>query len=174
MKFTIEKSIEIIERTPKVLLTLLKDLSSEWTEFNEGENTWTAKEIIAHLIICEQTDWIPRARIILSDGIDKAFVPLDMAAHFELATNNSLDQLLMDFQSLRMQSIGELLGYNLSDDDYTRTAMHPKIGEVNLAQLIATWVTHDLAHIAQIARVIAKQNAALVGPFKDFLKILNQ
>ncbi|MEO7175553.1 MAG: DinB family protein [Saprospiraceae bacterium] len=172
MQFSLNKSLEILERTPSVLSTFLKDLSPEWTETTEGEDTWTAKEVLAHLIICEQTDWIPRFRVILSDDSDKVFAPIDMQAHFILANNNTMVQLLSQFEAERKQGIAELLSYDLHDNDYTKTAIHPKLGEVSLQQLVATWVTHDLTHIAQITRVIAKQNADLVGPFREYLSVL--
>ena len=155
MNFSLDKSIEVLQNTPHFTSALLQNLSPDWTTKNEGESTWNAKEVLAHLIVCEETDWIPRARIILSESSSKTFTPIDMEAHFAIAKNNTLEELLKEFKKLRKQSIIELLGYNLNENDYKRTAIHPKIGEVNLQQLIATWVTHDLTHIAQIVRVIA-------------------
>ena len=172
MKFSINKSLEILQNTPNVMTSLLHNLSDEWTTNNEGENTWTAKEVLAHLILCEQTDWLPRAKIILSNNDHKIFEPLDMVAHFEIAKNNSLKDLINEFKRLREIGINEIKSFNLQDTDFNKTANHPVIGEVNLQQIFSTWVTHDLTHIAQIARVIAKQNKENVGAFATFLTIL--
>lgn len=172
MKFTLSKSLEIIEKTPNILSAMLSGLSEEWINGNEGENTWTAKEVVAHLIFCENTDWMPRVRIMLSDNANKTLERIDMTAHFEIAKSNSLETLLNEFKTLRENSIAELKNFNLQNADYTKSAFHPKIFEVNLQQLIATWVTHDLSHITQIARVLAKQYKNEVGAFAAYLKIL--
>lgn len=173
MKFSLNKSLEILEGTPDILSAMLNSLSEEWILENEGENTWSAKEILAHLIICEKTNWLIRAKIILSDSPDRTLVPIDMMGHFELSKNSLLHDLLREFKQLREGNIKELKNLHLGENDFKKTATHPKLGEVNLQQLLATWVTHDLNHIAQISRVIAKQNKENVGPFIAFLKILN-
>lgn len=166
------KSLEVLQNTPQVLSAMLSNLSEGWTTTNEGENTWSTKEVVAHLIICEKTSWLVRAKIILSDTPHKTFAPIDMAAHFELSKNNSMQDLLKEFSRLRKNAIKELTSFKLEEAGMVKTAIHPKLGEVNLKQLIATWVTHDLAHIAQISRVMAKQNKENVGPFETFLRIL--
>ncbi|MFY9309165.1 MAG: DinB family protein [Bacteroidia bacterium] len=172
MTFTLNKQLEILEKTPEVISILLYDLSNDWTMSNEGGNTWTAKEVVAHLIDCEKTNWIPRVRIVLSDKRDKTFIGINMTAHFEISKNNSLHDMLNQFKHLRKNGIEELKAYNLQEKDFEKTANHPAIGEVNLQQLISTWTSHDLTHIAQIARVIAKQNKPLVGRFIEYLNIL--
>jgi uncharacterized damage-inducible protein DinB len=172
MNFSLDRSLEILENTPRVLSSMLNNLSEDWTTTNEGENTWSPKEVIAHLIVCEKTNWIIRAKLILSDSPDKTFIPIDMVAHFKLSKNNSLQELLKEFSQLRENAIKELTRVKLEEADFMKTAIHPKLGEVNLQQVIATWVTHDLAHITQISRVMAKQNKENVGPFETFLRIL--
>ncbi|MBS0647558.1 MAG: DinB family protein [Verrucomicrobia bacterium] len=172
MQFTLSKSLEIIERTPNVLNTMLSDLSEEWINGNEGENTWTAKEVVAHLIVCEKTDWLPRVKIMLSNNENKTLERIDMTAHFEMAKNNSLESLLNEFKALRENSITELNDFNLQSFDFLKTAYHPQILDVNLQQLIAIWVTHDLSHIVQVSRILAKQYRNEVGAFKEYLKIL--
>ncbi|MGN7786870.1 DinB family protein [Niabella sp. 22666] len=172
MKFTLSKSLEIIERTPGVIYAMLSGLSDEWVTGNEGDNTWNAKEVVAHLIICEKTNWLVRAKIMLSNDANKNLEPIDMATHFELAKNNSLETLLHDFKILREESVAALKNFNLQQDDFIKTAFHPKIFEVNLQQLIATWVTHDLSHLTQISRTMAQQYKSEVGPFAAYLKIL--
>lgn len=164
--------MEILENTPSVISALLNNLSDEWTIFNEGENTWTAKEVVAHLIVCEESDWLPRTKIIISDNQDKTFLPVDMIAHFAIASNKPLQDLILDFQQLRESTLNEIKTLNLQDTDFNKSGIHPKLGEINLQQLIAAWVTHDLTHIAQISRVMAKQNKENVGAFATFLSIL--
>ncbi len=163
---------QVLDNTPSVISALLNNLSEDWTTKNEGENTWTAKEVVAHLIVCEETNWLVRAKIILSENLKPPFVPIDMVAHVKMAQGTSLEDLLKKFRELRENSIKEVKSFNLWEIDLTKTAIHPVLGEVSLQQLFATWATHDLTHIAQIARVIAKQNRDDVGPFITYLNIL--
>ncbi|MCH5687321.1 hypothetical protein LWM68_25505 [Niabella sp. W65] len=107
MKFTLLKSLEIIERTPGIIYAMLWGLSNEWVTGNEGDNTWNVK-VVAHLIICEKTNWLARVKIILSNDADKNLEPIDMTTHFELAKNNSLETLLHDFKMLREESVTAL------------------------------------------------------------------
>lgn len=172
MKFSLDKYLEILESTPNVISALLQNRSDEWTNGNEGENTWTAKEVLAHLIVCEETDWLPRIKIIL-DSSETMFSPIDMQAHFAIAQQYSLNELLFQFSAHRKKGIEELKEINLQENDFLKTGTHPVAGKIALQELIATWATHDLTHIAQIARVMAKQNRSSVGNFKQFLKILN-
>lgn len=173
MGFTIEKSIEILERTPDVLNTLLKNISADWTSNNEGGETWSAYDIIGHLIHGEKTDWIPRAEIILSEKSDKTFVPFDRFAQFKDSEGKSLAQLLDEFKMLRAKNIEHLRSKNLTEKNLEEKGIHPAFGEVTLSQLLSTWVVHDLNHIAQISRVMAKQYKAEVGPWIEYLRILN-
>ncbi|MFQ3575997.1 MAG: DinB family protein, partial [Cytophagales bacterium] len=161
MKFSLDKSLEILKSTPNVISVMLQNLSDEWTNGNEGENTWTAKEVVAHLIVCEETDWLPRIKIILNSP-ETVFSPIDMQAHFEIAKNNELQTLLNVFKEHREMCLNQLKSFELSESDFLKTGIHPKCGEVTLQQVLSTWVAHDMSHIAQIARIIAKQNSELV------------
>lgn len=172
MTLDFNKWAEVLNNTPGVLLALFHDLSDDWVSRNEGESTWTAKEVLAHLIVCEETNWLPRAKIILADNEHKLLNPINMEAHFALAQNNSVQQLLVQFQELRTHSIAYLKGCNLDEEDLAKAAIHPVTGEVTLGQIIATWLSHDMTHISQIARIIAKQNKNLVGSFERYLSIL--
>ena len=174
MEFSLERLLEILRNTPAILTALFRDLNYDWTMSNEGANSWTPKEVVAHLIICEQINWLPRIRLILLDGAERSLAPIDMSAHFEIAGNTGLPDLLHLFGQLRTRSIGELESFHLQEADFFRTANHPVIGEVNLSQLVATWATHDLAHTAQIARTMARQSKDLVGPFKHFIPSLHK
>jgi uncharacterized damage-inducible protein DinB len=167
--FSIKKSIEILERTPKVLINMLEGLSVEWTNQNEGPKTWTVFDVVGHLIHGEKTDWLPRTELILSIDYKKKFQPF---AQFEVSKGKTLHVLLNEFQSIRRISIEKLNNLNISEDDLIKTGIHPSFGEVSLAQLLATWVVHDLDHIAQIARIMAKQYKDDVGPWVEYLKIL--
>jgi uncharacterized damage-inducible protein DinB len=171
MKFDIKKMLPVIQNTPNVLNAILSNLTHEWTNNNEGENTWTVKEVVAHLIVCEETNWMPRIKTIRYHP-QSTFTPIDMQAHFKLAQHHSLPELLFQFSALRKKGVKELQEMNLNESDLLLKGMHPILGEVKLYELVATWATHDLAHIAQIARIMARQNHESVGSFKQYLNIL--
>ena len=172
MKFDLEKAIEVLERTPGVLSSLLDSLSADWTSSNEGGESWSAYDVVGHLIHGEKTDWIPRVDIILSPGADKHFQPFDRFAQMGESGKKTLRQLLQEFSNLRKSNIERLRAMDISDEDLAKTGIHPAFGEVTLAQLLATWVAHDLNHIGQIVRVMAKQYKAEVGPWVEYLRIM--
>jgi uncharacterized damage-inducible protein DinB len=172
MNFSLEKSIEILERTPDVLNTMIENISAEWTSNNEGGETWSVYDIVGHLIHGEKTDWIPRAEIILSNKPDRTFKPFDRFAQFNESKGKSLTQLLIEFKELRQKNIENLQSKELSNNDLEDKGIHPEFGEVTLSQLLSTWVVHDLNHIAQISRVMAKQYKEDVGPWIKYLRIL--
>ena len=172
MKFDVEKSLEILERTPDVLITMLRDISADWTSVNESGDSWSVYDIIGHLIHGEKTDWVPRIDIILSENTDKKFTPFDRFAQFEDSKGKNLDQLLEEFKLLRERNVEQLRSKDISDKDLSQTGIHPAFGDVTLKQLLSTWVVHDLNHIAQISRVMANQYKEEVGPWTAYLKIL--
>ncbi|RIA08330.1 DinB family protein [Flavobacteriaceae bacterium MAR_2010_72] len=173
MKFSIQHTLEVLEKTPNVLHTLLLNLSVDWIICNEGENTWSAFDIVGHLIHGEKTDWIPRMQIILSDSQNKTFETFDRFAQFENSKGKTLLELLNEFSELRQQNLTYLKSLNLTEDQWDLEGTHPELGTVTLKQLLATWVVHDLTHIAQLSRVMAKQYKNEVGPWKAFLPLLN-
>ena len=174
MNFTIEKSVEILERTPGVLISLLQNISPDWTSGNEGGESWSVFDIIGHLIHGEKTDWIPRAAIILSDSPDKKFHTFDRLAQFEDSKGKTLQELLVEFKQLRRKNIDYLHSLKLTGQQLEERGTHPAFGEVSLLQLLATWVVHDLNHIAQISRVMARQYKNEVGPWVAYLRILQE
>lgn len=174
MNFSLQRSLEILQRTPATLSALLSGLSTEWTEKNEGGDTWSVYDVIGHLIHGDRTDWVERTKIILSDGGDKNFPPFDRFAQFDESKGKTLSQLLEEFSEVRQASIEKLRSLRITEEDWSKTGRHPKFGEVTLAQLLSTWVAHDLDHIYQIARIMAKQYAGDVGPWVEYLKILRQ
>lgn len=151
---------------------MLQNVSTDWTSNNEGGETWSAYDIIGHLIHAEKTDWIPRMEIILSSKPDKKFEPFDRLAQFEESKGKSLTQLLDEFKNLRQTNIGFLRSKKLTDKDFKEIGIHPAFGEITLSQLLATWTVHDLNHIAQISRVMAKHYKTDVGPWVEYLRIL--
>ena len=171
-KFSVQKSLEILQRTPEVLILLLENLSDDWIFSNEGENTWSPYDVIGHLIHGEKTDWIPRLNQILFDD-NKHFVPFNRIAQFQDSQGKSLQTLLNTFKELRAKNIQYLLSLNLSEKELHLTGIHPEFGEVTAKQLLATWAVHDLGHIAQISRVMAKQYKDEVGPWTAYISILN-
>lgn len=171
MNFNLQQATLILERTPAVLETLLKGLPDEFIFCNEGENTFSPFEVMGHLIHGEKTDWMTRTEIILNDG-DKHFAVYDRFAQYEESKGKSLDDLLSEFKKLRKENLGKLKNYSVSSEELKLTGIHPKFGEVTLHQLLATWVTHDLAHIAQICRVMAKHYKEDAGPWVEYMRIL--
>lgn len=174
MEYQLEKAIEVLERTPRVLRSLLSNLSEEWSSGNEGKDTWSAYDIVGHLIHGERTDWITRIKIILSDGPDKLFPRFDRFAQFRESEGKSLPQLLDEFEQLRAENLRAFRGFKLTTGDLQREAIHPTFGKVTLSQLLSTWVVHDLNHLAQIERVMAKQYMEAVGPWVEFLPLLTR
>jgi hypothetical protein len=174
MEFKLSEGVAVIERTPSVLRAMLGGLSPEWTERDEGPETWSPFVIVGHLIHGERTDWISRAQIILAQGSDRRFTPYDRLAQFHESAGKSLDALLDEFASLRRQNLAVLADWRLTADQLELTGEHPEFGQVTLHQLLATWVTHDLGHIAQIARVMAKQYRTAIGPWRAYLPIVDR
>jgi hypothetical protein len=172
MKFNIQQSIALLERTPKVLRAMLSGLSEEWTHGNEGDNTWTPYDVVGHLVHGERTDWIPRTFIIMNDSDQKTFAPYDRFAQFEESQGKSMEQLLDEFDSLRTANLEQLEGFGLMDSDMNRQGIHPSLGPVTLKNLLSAWVVHDQGHIAQISRVLAKQYKEEVGPWTRYMTIL--
>lgn len=172
MNFSVTRSIEILERTPYVLEVLLRDLSPFWTDQNEGPDTWSPYDVIGHLIHGDRTDYINRLQIIMSNSDQRQFTPFDRFAQFRESQGKSLAELLTEFKTVRSANVAILRSLNLSDDDLKKTGIHPVFGEVTLAQLLSTWTVHDLDHISQISRVMAKQYHDDVGPWVAYLRIL--
>lgn len=172
-KFSLEKAIEILDQTPDTLYSLLGSLSDEWIYKNEGEDTWSPYDVVGHLIHGERTDWVSRLNIILFDDI-KTFAPFDRFAQFKNSKGKTLQHLLLEFKVIRTENIDYVTSLNLSEKDWDKEGVHPEFGTVTLSQLLATWVTHDLGHIAQISRVMAKQYKNEVGPWTNYISILNQ
>ena len=174
MRFDLDASIEILERTPAVLAAWLPGLSDGWLRGTEGPDTWSPFDVVGHLIDGEESDWMVRARIILDHGPSMPFTPFDRFRHLRERGSEDLESRLARFTALRIQNLADLRALELTDDDLARTGTHPEFGEVTLAQLIATWATHDLSHLAQIARVMARQYADAVGPWADYLSVLRR
>ena len=172
MKYKLEEAVTILSKTPKLLHLLLEGLDEEWLKSNEGPDTWSPFDILGHLIHGENTDWIPRARIILSDRKDKTFEPFDRFAQFEISKDKTILELLDRFEDLRQANIEKLKSWDLTEEQLRLIGLHPELGEVTLKQLLATWMVHDLTHIRQIVSVMAKQQTENVGPWKEYLSIL--
>src|SRR4051812_27228736 len=159
----------VLERTPQTLRALLAGLPAEWTEATEGPETWSPYVIVGHLIHGERTDWIPRARIILAQGPQRRFTPYDRFAQFHESEGKSLADLLDEFARLRAENVGTLAEWRLTEMQLELQGEHPEFGPVTLRQLLSTWVAHDLGHVAQAARVMAKQYRDAVGPWRAYL-----
>lgn len=172
MKYNIDKAIEILERTPQVLNDLLLNLSNEWTSGNEGPNTWSPFDVVGHLIHGEKTDWIPRTKIILKYGLERPFEPFDRFAQYEVSKGKTMNELLTEFEDLRKENIEEFNSLPIQKN-LDKKGKHPELGEVTLRNLLSSWVVHDLGHISQITRAMAKQYTQEVGIWTQYMGILN-
>lgn len=173
MQLNLQDAIALLTRTPATLNAFLRDLPETWTLRNEGEKTWSAFDIVGHLIHGERTDWMPRAKMILQFGESKAFEPFDRLAQERESKGKSLPQLLDEFARLRSENLNELRALNLKPEDLARRGQHPELGVVTLSQLLATWAAHDLTHLHQISRVMAHQYREAVGPWSAYLGVLH-
>jgi len=173
MKFDLEKSLEVLERTPTVIRVLLSAASKEWVMNNEGAETFSPYDVVGHLIQGEKTDWPERIKVILQYGTAKTFVPYDRFAMFTESIGKSTEELVDEFDQLRKVNIEWLRSLNLSETDFMKKGNHPTFGEVTLAQLVATWVVHDLTHLSQITRVMAKQYKEEIGPWVQFFRLMS-
>jgi hypothetical protein len=174
MNFDLDHGIAILERTPGVLEALLTDLPDAWTMGNEGPETWSPFDNVGHLIDGELTDWMQRLRIILAQGADRRFEPFDRFRHLERNKGRPLRDLLAEFRQLREKNLADLRALPLGEAQFQLTGVHPAFGSVTARQLLATWVAHDLGHIAQIARVMARQYFAAVGPWEQYLPVMHR
>lgn len=174
MDVQLTHAVEILERTPGTLRSLLEGLSGTWISTNEGPETWNPYDVIGHLIHGEETDWIPRLKIILEHGESKTFTPFDRFAFFKKSKGKSLHELLETFEKLRKENLRALEELALQPHHFDLKGTHPEFGTVTLGQLLATWVVHDLGHIAQVVRTMAKQYQNAAGPWKAYLSILKR
>jgi hypothetical protein len=172
MAFSLTTGPAILSRTPSVVAALVRDLPESWTHRNEGPDTWNVFDVLGHLVHGEETDWIPRARVILQHGEARAFEPFDRFAQFGASKGKTLAQLVDEFAALRARSLSHLEDFHLTPSDLDRAGRHPELGAVTLGQLLSTWLAHDLDHIAQIARVMAKSHGDDVGPWRAYLRVL--
>lgn len=173
MHFDLAIGVAVLERTPATLRALLAGLQDDWTTATEGPETWSPYDVVGHLIHGERTDWIARAEIILAQGANRRFAPFDRFAQFRESQGKTLVQLLDEFAQLRAANLGILAGWKLTDAQLALEGEHPELGPVTLRNLLATWVAHDLNHVGQIARVMAKQYRDAVGPWRQYLPIMD-
>lgn len=172
MKFQLEQAIEILAQTPATIKSLLENLSDEWILTEENRDDWNAFDIVGHLIHADETDWIPRAEVILAQGENPTFDAFDRYGQFEKSKGKTLPELFDEFAEIRKQCIDNLRQMNLDEDKLKLKGIHPELGEVTLENLLATWVVHDLTHIRQIVTSMAKKYSENVGVWKEYLSIL--
>jgi len=174
MDYQYEDAVEILRRTPVTLTALLRGLPEAWTTSTAGPDTWSAYDIVGHLLHGDETDWIARARIILEHGEQRPFDSFNRTAMFDKYQGHTLDQLLAAFAEIRAHNLAALNELRITPERLTRTGAHPALGTVTLSQLLATWVVHDLNHIGQIVEVMSRQYAEAVGPWSAYLAILTR
>lgn len=174
MNFDLPAGMAVLERTPVVLRALLSGLPDGWVTATEGPETWSPYDVVGHLIHGERTDWIARAEIILTQGENRRFTPFDRFAQFTESKGKSLGDLLDEFAELRAGNLAQVWSWQLTDAQMSLEGEHPSLGTVTLRNLLATWVAHDLSHVGQIARVMAKQYREEVGPWREYLPIMDR
>jgi uncharacterized damage-inducible protein DinB len=174
VNLSFDDALPMLRRTPSVLRAWLSELPESWTMTNEGPETWSPFDIVGHLIHGERTDWIPRLELLLAHGDSRPFIPFDRFAQFEASRGKSLAELLDTFAELRNSNLARLQSLRLTEQDFARRGRHPELGPVNLGQLLATWVAHDLNHLGQIARVMGRQYTDAVGPWLEYLPLLHR
>jgi len=172
VEFKLDEALEVLERTPTTVRALLDDVSRRWERGTEGPDTFSPFDNVGHLVDGEETDWMVRARIILAQGQNRRFEPYDRFRHKRRSANKTLELLLEEFATLRAENLKTLRSWNLTEEQLELCGEHPSLGPVTLRQLLAAWVVHDLGHIAQVARVMAKQYRAEVGPWVQYLPVL--
>lgn len=174
MDFDLERGTEILERTPPVLSTWLEGMPPEWLDSDEGPGTWSPRIVVGHLVHGERTDWISRARLIVEQAADRRFRPFDRFAQFRESPDRPIADLLVEFATLRTANLAVLRGWRLTEEQLGWRGIHPEFGEVTLRQLLATWVAHDLGHLTQIARTMARQYREAIGPWRAYLSVMRQ
>jgi hypothetical protein len=174
LAFDVPTGIAVLRRTPATLRAMLDGLPSAWIHADEGERTWSPYVVVGHLLHCEHVDWIPRARIILEQRGDRRFTPVDRFAQLRASEGKSPRDLLDEFAAARAESLATLESWRLDDAQLALEGVHPEFGAVTLRQLLATWVAHDLGHVAQVARVMAKQYRDAVGPWRAYLPVMDR
>ena len=168
----LEECQSILCRTPATLDALLRGLPEVWTEATEGPDTWSPYVVVGHLVHGERADWIPRLSIILEHGPKRPFDPFDREAQFRESAGKSLAELLDEFATLRRENLDRLRALDLQPAHLDLPGTHPSLGAVTVRQLLATWTAHDLAHILQVSRVMAKRYREEVGPWAEYLSVM--
>ena len=174
MDFDLQEGTAVLERTPAVLRAMLAGMPQSWLDATEGPETWSPYDVVGHLIHGERTDWIPRAELILAQGPNRRFTPFDRFAQFRESEGKSLAVLLDEFEQLRRASLKTLARWRLTDAQLALEGEHPEFGTVTLRQLLATWVAHDLGHLVQCNRVMARQYRDAVGPWRKYLSVMDR
>lgn len=174
MNFDLDAQVPVLQRTPHLLRAMLDGLPDEWIHADEGAGTWSPFAVVGHLVHGERTNWIPRARVILEHGPARTFPPFDREAQFRDSAGKTITGLLDELAALRTANLATLAGWRLDERQLRLEGSHPEFGRVTLGQLLATWVVHDLSHVAQVARVMAHQYRDAVGPWRAYLRVLDR
>ncbi|MBL0937828.1 MAG: DinB family protein [Gemmatimonadaceae bacterium] len=174
MAFDLAQGVAVLERTPAVLDMWLRDLPEPWVHGTEGLDTWSPHQVVGHLLHGERTDWMTRIRIIVEQAGDRHFAPFDREAMLRDHADTPTNELLRAFREARADNLALLSAYGIRPSHFSLTGVHPRFGDVTLGQLLATWVAHDLSHLTQISRTMAKQYRDAVGPWREFLSVMDR
>ncbi|WP_158788538.1 DinB family protein [Granulicella sp. L46] len=173
MQFQLDQSIEVLASTPSVLDALLRGKSSAWLNCRKSPDAFSPIDVLGHLMLADETDWLPRVRMILAGHTHTPFEPFDRFDFQRLIAGKSIDSLLNDFATLRSQSLQTLTSLHITEEQLDLPGTHPEFGPVTLRNLLATWVVHDLGHIQQIVKTMSNEYREAVGPWRAYLSILH-
>ena len=166
MQFKLDQGIEVLARTPAVLSALLRGKSEAWLNARKTADSFSPMD-------GEMTDWIQRVRIILEHRDTLAFEPFDRFAFQDLIAGKTVEELLDEFAELRRRSLRALEELGVGEEQFALPGRHPEFGSVTLGNLLATWVVHDLGHIAQVVKTMASEYRDAVGPWRASTTILD-
>ncbi len=172
MNFQYTEARQLLDNTPRSVSALLRGLAPSWLEAKEQEDSWTVRQIVHHLLFAERYHWPVRVRTALSDGDPKTFAPFDTTQQFLSLHSISMEQALDELCARRVENVAYLDSLNLSESDFDRIAIHPSLGAVQLRIIVASWAAHDLAHLAQVSRILIRQYKDAVGPWAQNMSLL--
>lgn len=161
---------ETLAQTPRIIEGLVAAAPKEALTWREADGAWHIVEVLSHLADGEITDWMPRVERILSDG--GRFMPYDREGGFTRYRGWTAESLVGEFGQLRRGNLEKLDVFHLTASHLPLTGQHPEFGRVTLDQLLACWATHDMAHIAQISRLLARSFGRHVGPWRKYFSLL--
>jgi DinB family protein len=158
-------------QAPRIVEGLIAAAPRDALTWREADGAWNAVEVLSHIANGEISDWMPRIEKILSGG--GRFTPFDREGGLLRYRGWTADALVGEFGQLRRANLEKLTNLNLTAPHLRLTGEHPEFGPVTMAELLACWATHDMAHIAQLSRLLMRSFGRHVGPWRKSFSLLN-